>query len=152
MPNKPVKSSSTFKRLSRYKAAPPVFKVRQATDADIERIYELIMSAKGRLLKRSRADIRKSIKFFFVVEVESVIVACCALEIYNKKLAEVRSVVVAPEWQKQGIASAMLSRCVEEAKRKRIYEVLAITDSGGVFKRQGFSEQLHGQKALFLRP
>ncbi len=128
------------------------FTVRRATDTDIQRIHDLIMSAEGRLLKRSQADIRKSIKFFFVVEVQSTIVACCALEIYNKKLAEVRSVVVAPDRQKQGIASAMITRCVDEAKRKGIYEVLAITDSEGVFRRQGFSEQLHGQKALFLRP
>ncbi len=144
--------SPVIKRLRKHKVSPADFTIRRASDTDIERIYALIMSAEGRLLKRSRADIRKSIKFFFVAELESMVVACCALEIYNKKLAEVRSLVVAPEWQNQGIASAILTRCVDEAKRRRVYEVLAITDSEGVFRRQGFSEQLQGQKALFLRP
>ena len=147
-----ITSKPVQKRLRKRRVSPTDFTIRRATDADIERIHGLIMSAEGRLLKRSRADIRKSIKFFFVAEMESNVVACCALEIYNKKLAEVRSVVVAPEWQNQGIASEMIKRCVEEAKRRRVYEVLAITDSEGMFRRHGFSEQLHGQKALFLRP
>ncbi len=140
------------KRLRKPRVSPTNFTIRRALNADVERIYDLIMSAEGRLLKRSRTDIHKAIKFFFVAELRSVVVACCALEIYNKKLAEVRSVVVAPEWQNQGIASEMIKRCVDEAKRMRVYEVLAITDSEGMFRRHGFSEQLHGQKALFLRP
>ncbi|MSQ32697.1 MAG: GNAT family N-acetyltransferase, partial [Dehalococcoidia bacterium] len=131
-----IKSSLPQKRIRKRSESQSDFKVRRATDADIQRIHDLIMSAEGRLLKRSRADIRKSIRFFFVVEVQSTIVASCALEIYNKKLAEVRSVVVDPDWQKQGVASAMITRCVDEAKRRRIYEVLAITDSEGVFRRQ----------------
>lgn len=147
-----ISAKPAQKRLRKRRVSAADFSIRRATDADIERIHGLIMSSEGRLLKRSRADIRKSIKYFFVAEIEPAVVACCALEIYNKKLAEVRSVVVAPEWQNRGIASEMIKRCVEEAKRKGIYEVLAITDSEGMFRRHGFSEQLQGQKALFLRP
>src|SRR5262245_43284428 len=114
-------TSQDKKRLRKRRVSPSSFKIRRAADADIERIHQLIMSAEGRLLKRTRADIRKSIRFFFVAEAGPDIVACCALEIYSKKLAEVRSVVVEPEWQNQGIASDMIKRCIEEAKRRGIY-------------------------------
>lgn len=79
-------------------------------------------------------------------------IACCAIELYNKKLAEIRSLVVKQEHERKGIASLLLDQCLREAKKKKVYEVLVITDRENLFKRRGFSEQLHGQKALFLRP
>jgi len=79
------------------------------------------------------------------------VVGCGALEVYNQKLAEVRSLAVASERQRKGVATALIAACVKEAKRRGVYEVLAITDRLNLFKRHGFSEQLHGQKALFLR-
>ncbi len=87
-----------------------------------------------------------------MVEDEGVPVACAALEIYNKKLAEIRSLVVAPTHQRKGIARMLIKRMVQLAKKKAIYEVLAITDRDDVFDSHGFSQQLQGQKALFLRP
>lgn len=128
--------------------------LRKAGKKDIPDIYALIHAAteRGRILKRSRKEIQKTIRHFWVTEEDGNIVACCALEIYNKKLAEVRSLAVAPHHQEKGIGSALLGHCITEARKKGIYEVLAITDRENLFKRLGFSEQLHGQKALFLRP
>ena len=81
-----------------------------------------------------------------------VVVACCSLEVYNKKLAEVRSLTVSPDRRRKGVASLLIDHCLREARRRKIYEVLAITDRMNLFKRLGFAEQLHGQKALFSRP
>jgi N-acetylglutamate synthase-like GNAT family acetyltransferase len=46
----------------------------------------------------------------------------------------------------------LIERCVQEAKKHRIYEVFVITNRDTIFHRIGFSQQLHDQKALFLRP
>lgn len=128
--------------------------IRRATPNDIPFIHRQILLAtqRGKILKRSRAEIRKAIRHFWVAEQEGTLIACCALEVYNKKLGEIRSLAVDPAHQQKGIASALLSRCLREAKRKGVYEVLAITDRENLFRRLGFSEQLHGQKALFSRP
>jgi amino-acid N-acetyltransferase len=128
--------------------------IRVARIKDLSIIHALIQSAthRGKILKRSRPDLRKAIRHFWVVEEEGRVIACCALEIYNRKLAEIRSLAVEPGREKKGIATHLIEHCLRQAKRKKIYEVLAITDRENLFRRQGFSEQLHGQKALFLRP
>ncbi len=121
--------------------------------ADVPRVYTLIRQAtkRGKILKRSLEEIHSAIHHFWVLERENRLVACCALEIYNKKLAEVRSLAVEVKEEKQGLATILLRHCLKEAKTKGVYEVLAITDRENLFKRLGFSEQLQGQKALFLR-
>jgi amino-acid N-acetyltransferase len=127
--------------------------IRDAHNADVPTIHRLIEKAtrNGKILKRTPDDIRHNLAAFFVAEVDGEVIGCCALEIYNKKLAEIRSLAVAQERQRKGVASALLSHGVKEAARRGIFEVLAITDRQNLFKRHGFSEQLHGQKALFLR-
>ena len=129
-------------------------KYRRAEIADVQSVYRLVLQGtrRGKILKRPVADIRKSIHHFWVAQDAGRTIACCALEIYNKKLAEIRSLVVEPSREKQGIATRLLEICLKEAKKRKVYEVLAITDRDGIFRRHGFSEQLHGQKALFLRP
>ena len=130
------------------------FKIRQAGSADIPAIYRLVLDAtrRGKILRRSRSDIAKSVHHFWVAEEDGRLIACCALEIYNRKLAEIRSLAVSSESQRKGIATGLLHHCLREAKRKKVYEVLAITDRENLFRRLGFSEQLHGQKSLFTRP
>ena len=66
------------------------------------------------------------------------VVGCCALEVYSKRLAEIRSLAVAPEHQGKGIASKLIESCIQEAKEKEIYEVLTITGSSSLFEKQGF--------------
>ncbi|MBV9080244.1 MAG: GNAT family N-acetyltransferase [Elusimicrobia bacterium] len=128
--------------------------IRKAIDADVPAILHLIEKAtrNGKILKRSSDDIRRNLAGFLVAEQEGAVIGCCALEIYNQKLAEVRSLAVAQERQRKGVASALISASVAAAEKRGVFEVLAITDRLNLFKRHGFSEQLHGQKALFLRP
>lgn len=129
-------------------------KIREADGRDLSVILRLINTHAnhGKILKRTRKDVRKVLRSFVVAEVGGEVVGCVALEIYSKKLAEIRSLVVEPAYRKKGIATALIKRCIDMAGKKEIYEVLAITDRDGVFGRHGFSQQLHGQKALFLRP
>ena len=131
------------------------YKIREATGKDLISILGLInkQSNNGKILKRTRKDVRKVLRSFHVAEDEDgVVVGCAAIKIYNKKLAEIRSLVVTPAHQRQGIATALIERLVAIAKKKEVYEVLAITDRSDVFDPHGFSQQLQGQKALFLRP
>jgi len=128
--------------------------IRRAHPSDAPAIYRLIKQAtkRGKVLKRSLAEIRRSWHSFFVAEIDQKVVGCCALEVYNKKLAEIRSLSVKSNWEGRGVASALLLVCKREAKRKRVYEVFVVTNRENIFSRHGFRQQLHDQKALFLRP
>lgn len=128
-------------------------RIRNARLTDVPSIHGLIVQAtqRGKILKRSLKELEKAVHHFWVVEDQDRIIACCALEIYNKKLAEIRSLVVEVKEQKKGLATRLLNHCLKEARKKKILEILAITDRINLFKRLGFSEQLHGQKPLFLR-
>lgn len=130
------------------------YTIREATGKDLPFILALInkQSNNGKILRRSRKDVRKVLRSFYVAEDDGEVVGCAAIEIYNKKLAEIRSLVVTPSHQRQGIATALIERLIKVAKKKEVYEVLAITDRSNVFHPHGFSQQLQGQKALFLRP
>ena len=128
--------------------------IRKATVNDITAISQLIDDASeyGILLKRADQELINDIDEFWVMEDQGAIVACCALDIYSKKLAEIRSMAVKESYQGQGIASDLLDRCIQEAKEKGVYEVLTITNRANIFRKKGFAEQLDGQTALLLRP
>lgn len=87
--------------------------------------------------------------FFVVVENKNV-VGCCALEVYSKRLAELRSLAVHPDFQGKGIAQALIARCLAEARRKRVKEVLSITGATRLFSKLGFST-FRGEKYAMLK-
>lgn len=120
---------------------------------DINSIFELIKNAasSGKILPRSKKEIEEIIDCFFVAEVEGRIAGCVCLEIYNKKLAEIRSLAVMPEFQKLGIGRKLVEACVEKAQKNGIYELLTISDKDAFFEKAGFGKCLNGQWALFMK-
>lgn len=127
--------------------------LRKARVSDIDSIYLLIIQAakKGKVLPRSKEELKKVIHHFYVYEMDGMVVGCCALEVYSKKLAEIRSLVVAESYKKQGIGKALVAACLAEAKEKQIFEVLAITDKDAFFEKLGFKKELGGQWPMFLK-
>lgn len=128
--------------------------IRKATPSDLESIYNLIFSSakESKILPRTKEELLSVISGFYVSEREGRVVGCCSLEIYNKKLAEIRSLVVDPTFRNQGIANELINSCIQEAKEKNIYEILTITDRVSLFERQGFGNCLNNQTALFIKP
>ena len=129
-------------------------KARKARIEDVDDILQLISEASkyGILLQRSKEELLEEIDEFWVMEYKKNIIACCALDVYSTKLAEIRSMAVKEEYQGQGIASILLDCCIVEAREKGVYEVLTITNRANIFRKKGFAEQLDGQTALILRP
>lgn len=128
--------------------------IRKADINDLPQIKRLIDDAatKGKVLERSVQELTEVISSFFVYESENTIRGCCSLEIYNRKLAEIRSLVVHDDFRNQGIGKQLVDACIQEAKDKKIYEVLSITDKVDFFEKRGFRSCLNGQYPLFLRP
>lgn len=87
----------------------------------------------------------------FVVAVQKEkIIGCAALEVYSKRLAEIRSLVVNPEFQRKGIGSRLVRECLKRAKNKKIYEVLSITGAYNFFRHLGFGS-FHREKFALLK-
>lgn len=128
--------------------------IRKAAISDIKGIKKLIDSAAKihRVLPRSVKEIEAVIDSFYVCQINDQIVGCCALEIYNQKIAEIRSLVVNKDFQKKGIGKKLILECLKTAKKNKIYEVLSITDKVNFFKKCGFDTCLNDQYAMFIHP
>lgn len=129
--------------------------IRMARAEDVPGIIRLIQSyvEQRKLLARTLGEVDELLPNFFVAVTENgEIVGCCALEIYSAKLAEVRSLAVAPEIQGLGVGRRLVNACVERARLRKVLEVMAVTSSDGFFQSCGFDYTLPGEKrALFLQ-
>ncbi len=128
--------------------------IKKATKKDISSIKKLIdwAAAHGKVLSRDEEELTQVINNFFVYIKNDDIIGCCSLEVYNKKLAEIRSLVVDENYRNQGIGKKLVDACLQKAHDLKIYEILTITDKDIFFEKMGFNKCLNGQWALFLRP
>ncbi len=63
-----------------------------------------------------------------------------SLKIFNADLAEVRSLIVAPQFRRQGIARAIVNELLDEAKFYGLKSVFTLTYQKEFFERLGFTE------------
>ncbi|TWT56836.1 Amino-acid acetyltransferase [Thalassoglobus neptunius] len=128
--------------------------IRRAQPEDIERIDLFLADfvAAERILPRTIDEMEQLIPTGFVAEVNDQIVGFVTLEIYSRKLAEVRSLCVRPIMQGQGIGKKLINACIELARERNVFEVMAITSTDQFFRTCGFDFTLPGEKkALFLQ-
>ena len=135
-------------------AGSPVIRVRPATADDVAELDRFVQPfvEQKKLLPRTIDELEELISHGFIAERDGRIVGFAALEVYSKKLAEVRSLAVLPELQGQGIGKQLVQACIDRAREKNILEVMAITSSEEFFRACGFDFTLPGEKkALFLQ-
>ncbi len=128
--------------------------IRPATRDDLPALAQLITGyvKANRLLPRTQSELDDLIPFGFVACLSDRVVGFAALEIYSSKLAEVRSLAVAPEMQGNGLGKRLVQECVELAQSRNVLEVMAITSAEDFFQSCGFDFTLPGEKkALFVR-
>lgn len=127
--------------------------VRKARKSDLNKIIKLISygARSGKVLTRSKSDMLQSINNFFVCVEDNRVIACASLDVYSPKLAEIRSLVVDPKYQRRGIGSLLVQTCLMEAKKQGIFEVLAITDKDQFFKDLGFRKSIEEKRPMFIK-
>ena len=133
---------------------PEGFTVRPAMETDVDALGSFIAPfvERGRLLPRTLDELEDLTVDGFIAESNGQIVGFAALEIYSSKLAELRSLAVSPDQQGRGIGKALVTACVERARQRHVFEVMAITSSDEFFQRCGFDFTLPGEKkAVFLQ-
>jgi amino-acid N-acetyltransferase len=128
--------------------------IRKVCHDEIDRVAEFITPfvQERKLLPRTLDELDELLDNLFIAELDGEIVGCAALEIYSKKLAEIRSLAVASSVQGMGVGKRLVAACVELAGQEQVLEVMAITSSEDFFKACGFDFTLPGEKkALFLQ-
>jgi amino-acid N-acetyltransferase len=143
MPHEPV-----------HEPSPSGLVVRPARREDVPKVHAFIRPfvAAGRLLDRTIEELDQLVANGFVAAEGERIVGFAALEIYSKKLAEVRSLAVADEYRGRGLGRQLVEACIARAREKDVLEVMAITSNEEFFRACGFDFTLPGEKkALFLQ-
>lgn len=114
---------------------------RQATPEDVEPLYVLIdnYARQGIMLPRSRALLERQIADFVVAEMDGLIVGCGSLCKLGEELVEIRSLGIADGYKGRGLGSMLVSELVEEAKRRALPKVMALTYEVSFFLKNGFS-------------
>jgi amino-acid N-acetyltransferase len=115
-------------------------RLRKAKIHDVGQIQELInhFAAAGDMLPRSQSELYESLRDFFVLDRKGEIVACGALHIAWKDLAEIKSLVVAGSMQGQGLGKRIVDACLTEARQLGINRIFALTYKPQFFIKLGF--------------
>ncbi|MEJ5365628.1 MAG: N-acetyltransferase [Desulfosoma sp.] len=116
--------------------------IRKARIGDVKELHKMLnaFAAEGKLLPRSLSDLYTHIREFVVWQSpeNGKILGCCCLHIVWEDLAEIRSLAVLPERQGQGIGTALVRACLNEARDLGIFRVFVLTYEVRFFQNLGF--------------
>ena len=126
-------------RLNAQKAA--AMSVRRARMSDVDSIFSLtaFWAEKGEILPRTRDNIIHDIQNFVVAELEGKVVGSASLYIYQTGLAEIRSVVIDENAQKQGQGEALVQYLLEFAHQMELQQIIVLTYIPQYFAQLGFN-------------
>ncbi|MDD3312297.1 N-acetyltransferase [Pseudodesulfovibrio sp.] len=117
--------------------------IRKAKMDDVRIIHGLLMNRQehdGLVLPRSFSQLYSHLRDFFVVVEDDKVVGCCALNIIWDDLAEIRSLVVLPEYRGRKFGRKLLEAALSEAVTLGIYTVYTLTEQTGFFAHLGFEQ------------
>ncbi len=126
--------------------------IRPATIDDRDSAVALIEQfvSRGKILSRTLDELEHVLANGYVALQEELVVGFVTLEIYSHKLAEIRSLVVDDTMQGQGIGRRLVETCVERARERGVFEVMAVSSSEDFFRTCGFDFTLPGEKKAFF--
>lgn len=119
--------------------------IRPAVQGEMPAIRRLIRQYPNLLMQ---SDLPR-IPSYFVAQHKDKIVGCCSLQIYSLRLAEIRSLAVAPEFVRSGVGKRLVEACQNRAEERGIKQVMAVTSSPEFFEKSGFSTFKRERIALF---
>lgn len=118
--------------------------IRKARVQEVPKIYRLLAECSGQwnILPRSLYELYSFVRDFFVYQEDGTgdIQGIAALHVFWENLGEIRSVMVTPDHQGQGIGTELVKSCIEEARTLGLKEIIVLTDRVDFFKRLGFTE------------
>ena len=117
-------------------------KLEKAKITDISQMHQLInyFADKGEMLARALSELYENVRDYFVVRQGERVIACVALHVNWSDLAEIKSLAVADDSQRQGIGDQLVEACLKEAEELGIPTIFCLTYKPAFFERFGFSQ------------
>lgn len=123
--------------------------IRKARAQDAAAIARMVNAHAdiGDMLPRPLEEVYDSLRDFFVAVSTpggdlasggAAVLGCSSLKVMGEDLAEVRSLVVAPEAKGEGLGKALVEACLAEAASLGIRRVFALTAIPAFFEKLGF--------------
>ena len=112
-------------------------KIRPAIVPDVAHIHALIKehASQGELLPRPVSELYEKVQDFVVMEDKKRIIACGGLHVSWEDLAEVRSLIVSPHYQRKGIGAKIVTALEGRAKKLKVRRVFALSFKPQFFKK-----------------
>jgi amino-acid N-acetyltransferase len=116
--------------------------IRKAELRDVPELFALInrFASQRVMLPRTLDDLRVNVWGFTVAEDAGRVVGCGALKLYNRELAEIRSLCVEPGSKSHGIGSSLVESLLDEAESHGVKSLFALTLVPAFFRKRGFRE------------
>ena len=116
--------------------------VEKARISDVTQMHKLVnyFADRGEMLARSLSEMYENIRDYFVVRQDERVIACAALHVDWLDLAEIKSLAVAEDSQKQRVGARLVEACLREAKELGIPTVFCLTYQPAFFEKLGFSQ------------
>ena len=114
--------------------------IRQARLSDVPGIVALVdrFARHGEVLPRTAEEVYQSVREWVVAVEGETVVGCGSLVVLWADLAEIRSLVVAPEVQGKGIGRRLVTALLAQAAELGLPQVFALTRKTGFFLKLGF--------------
>jgi len=114
--------------------------IRPAKVMDAKEIYQLVeyYANNKKMLHRSLNAIYENIQEFTVLECENKVIACGALHVSWEDLAEIKTLAVSGEYQRQGIGRKIVTYLQESAKNLGISKIFVLSFSPAFFTKLGY--------------
>jgi amino-acid N-acetyltransferase len=114
--------------------------LRKAQISDVKEIQKLLMTfaSRGDMLSRSLSELYESVRDFYVIEEDGILLGTAALHIVWDDLAEVRSVAVLEDSGRKGIGSRLVQACISEAREIGLKRLFCLTYKVEFFAKHGF--------------
>ena len=114
----------------------------KARISDVTQMHKLVnyFAGKGEMLARSLSEMYENIRDYFVVREGERVIACVALHVSWSDLAEIKSLAVTENNQREGVGVQLVEACLREAKELGVPTIFCLTYKPGFFEKFGFSQ------------
>jgi len=115
-------------------------KVEKARISDVPQIHQIInhFAEKDEMLPRPLSELYENIRDCFVMRDGEKVIGCVSLHVFWSDLAEIRSLAVAADLQKQGIGMKLIQACLDEADTLGLPTLFCLPYKPGIFQKFGF--------------
>ena len=114
--------------------------IRKAKAGEVPEIKKIIdyYAGKNEMLFRSLEEIYGNLRDYWIWEEKKRILGCAAFHVSWADLAEIKSLAVARRFIHRGIGTALVKKCLEEAKALELNKIFVLTNKPNFFKKRGF--------------